>query len=256
MIGSVACLLLLGGCKKATPSKTDQKTVRVVTAGSGLPYSLLEDDKKWSGIEADMWEEIGKRADWNIEVKRASFDSLFGELDSGRADVAANCFAEKAERIEKYYMSIPFYGDSQCLAVKEDQTEIQGFDQLKGKKVGVAAGQASQTILEEMSKDYGFDLTVYEEMNTGYSDVALGRLDAMGGPMTGVNQFNNSATNKVKALDTKLKANNVVYYFAKTDDAKAIEEKVNEIIKEMIDDGTCGKITEKWLYEDMTKYID
>ena len=101
--------------KKTEAETTDKSSdetekVVVVTAGTGEPYSLLSDDgKTWTGIDAEMWEEIEKRTGWEVEVKQAAFDALWGELDTGRADVAANCFAVKEERTDKYNATIPYY---------------------------------------------------------------------------------------------------------------------------------------------------
>jgi ABC-type amino acid transport substrate-binding protein len=180
---------------------------------------------------------------------------MFGELASLRADVAANCFAIRPERSEQYYPSIPYYGDAQCLAVKGDNTGINTFADLSGKKVGVSSGQASETILGGMSGKYNFELVVYEGLFLGYADVDLGRLDVMGGPVTGVNQYMNVSGQTLRILDEKLTANNVGYYFQKTDNGKALCDEVNKVIQEMLDDGTCGKIVKKYLYEDMTAYI-
>ena len=93
---------------EATDKTEDKEKVVVVTAGTGEPYSLLSDDgKTWTGIDAEMWAEIEKRTGWEVEVKQAAFDALWGELDTERADVAANCFAVKKERADKYNATIP-----------------------------------------------------------------------------------------------------------------------------------------------------
>ena len=81
--------------------KDSGKKVTVVTSGTGEPYSLISDDGKWTGIDAEMWDEIEKRTGWEVEVKQASFDAMWGELDTGRADVVANCLAVKEERTDK-----------------------------------------------------------------------------------------------------------------------------------------------------------
>ena len=59
-----------------------------------------------------MWDEIEKRTGWEVEVKQAAFDAMWGELDTARADVVANCTAVKPERVEKYNATIPYYGDA------------------------------------------------------------------------------------------------------------------------------------------------
>ena len=126
MLAAVMVVAVAAGCGKAdskgdaaegTDSKEETRKVVLVTAGSGEPYSLLADDGTWTGIDAEMWAEIEKRTGWEVEVKRAAFDSIWGELDTARADVAANCWAVKPERTEKYYASIPYYGDAQCIIV-------------------------------------------------------------------------------------------------------------------------------------------
>ena len=93
---------------KSDDKKDSGKKVTVVTSGTGEPYSLISDDGKWTGIDAEMWDEIEKRTGWEVEVKQASFDAMWGELDTGRADVVANCLAVKEERTDKYNATIPY----------------------------------------------------------------------------------------------------------------------------------------------------
>ena len=259
LISSIIMVMFIG-CGKETANNTKNENekiekVVVVTTGDRVPYSLLDDKQKWTGIDAEMWEEIGKRADWEIEVRQCSFDSIFGELDAKRADVAANCLAIKKERADKYYASVPYYGDAQSVAVKEDNDNINTLDDLKGKKVGVCSGQASQTILEEMAKNDNFDLSLYDMSATALNDLNLGRLDAVGSATTTINEYTKNTGIKLKLLDEKLAANNVGYFFAKTERGAIIKEQVDKILEEMLKDGTCSRITEKWLGDDMTAYI-
>ena len=53
----------------------------------------------------------------------------------------------------------------------------------------------------------------------------------------------------------RLYANDVAYYFAKTDEGKALRNEVNVVLSEMLEDGTVAKIVEKYMYSDMTKNI-
>ena len=136
---------------KSDDKKDSGKKVTVVTSGTGEPYSLISDDGKWTGIDAEMWDEIEKRTGWEVEVKQASFDAMWGELDTGRADVVANCLAVKEERTDKYNATIPYYGDSQCIIVNDD-SNYKTSDDLKGKTVGCTNGQAAHTSIESMAK--------------------------------------------------------------------------------------------------------
>ena len=241
---------------EATDKTEDKEKVVVVTAGTGEPYSLLSDDgKTWTGIDAEMWAEIEKRTGWEVEVKQAAFDALWGELDTERADVAANCFAVKKERADKYNATIPYYGDAQCVIVNEDSS-YKTLEDLKGKTIGCTNGQAAQTIIEDMAKEKGFTVKLYEDSAVGMNDLKLGRIDAYANTTTNVNAFTHNNTDaKFRFFDEQLLANNVAYFLPKTDDGEKLTKELDDVIQDMLDDGTVAKITEKWMYADMTKLI-
>lgn len=245
--------------KKETTEASDKKdsdeTVTVVTAGTGEPYSLLADDGTWTGIDAEMWDEIEKRTGWKVEVKQAAFDALWGELDTERADVAANCFAVKEERTDKYNATIPYYGDAQCVIVNDDSS-YKTVDDLKGQVVGCTNGQAAQTIIEDLAKEKGFEVKLYEDSAVGMNDLKLGRIAAYANTTTNVNAFtHNNEDANFRFFDENLMANNVAYFLPKTERGDKLTEELNDVIQEMLDDGTVAKITEKWMYSDMTKLI-
>ena len=245
--------------KKETTEASDKKdsdeTVTVVTAGTGEPYSLLADDGTWTGIDAEMWDEIEKRTGWKVEVKQAAFDALWGELDTERADVAANCFAVKEERTDKYNATIPYYGDAQCVIVNDDSS-YKTVDDLKGQVVGCTNGQAAQTIIEDLAKEKGFEVKLYEDSAVGMNDLKLGRIAAYANTTTNVNAFtHNNEDANFRFFDENLMANNVAYFLPKTERGDKLTEELNDVIQDMLDDGTVAKITEKWMYSDMTKLI-
>lgn len=263
LLVTALAMLAVAGC--GSKAKTDDageasdggaRKVMIATAGSGEPYSLIADDGTWTGIDAEMWAEICKRKGWEFELKQAAFDAIWGELDTARVDVCANCWAVKPERVEKYTASIPYYGDAQCVIVPEANTDINVFDDLAGKIVGCTNGQAAQTIIEDMAEEIGFEVKLYEDSSVGMNDLKLDRIDAYANTTTNVNNFmhyNEDA--KFRFLDENLLANNVAYFFPKTEAGEALCKEVNEVLKEMIDDGTVGAITEKWMFADMTKLI-
>lgn len=231
------------------------REVVIVTAGTGEPYSLLTDDGSWTGIDADVWAAIEERTGWDIEVKQAAFDAMWGELDTGRADLVANCTAVKEERTEKYLATIPYYGDAQCIIVNSD-SEDQTVEDLSGKTIGCTNGQAAQTIIEDLGTEFGFEVKLYEDSTVGMNDLKLDRLDAYANTTTNVNEFmHNNEDADFRFFDENLMANNVAYFLSKTDEGEELCEELNGLIQEMLDDGTLAEITEKWMYADMTQLI-
>ncbi len=246
--------------KEAASEATDKgqpRKVVIATGGSGEPYSLLSaDGKTWTGIDAEMWSEIAKRTGWEIEPKQVEFSALFGELDTGRVDVAANCFAVTDARKEKYITSNPYYGDAQCIIVNEEKSDINTFDQLKGVSIGVAQGQASQVSVEKMAETYGWEVVVYETSDIGFQDLNLKRVDAMATTDSLVYKYENSQNMKFHILDSRLLSNNVAYFFQKNDKGQELSDEVNKVLDEMLEDGTTSKIITKWMFSDMTQLIN
>ncbi len=233
---------------------SDRK-VTLVTSGSGEPYTLLADDGTWTGIDAEMWAEIEERTGWEVDVKQAAFDAMWGELDTARADVVANCTAVKPEREEKYHATIPYYGDAQCVIVNEGSSYKTAED-LKGKVVGCTNGQAAQTIIEDLGAEIGFEVKLYEDSAVGMNDLMLERIDAYANTTTNVNAFmHNNGEADFRFFEENLLANNVAYFLPKTDEGEELKEELNKVIQEMLDDGTIAGITEKWMFADMTQLI-
>ena len=233
---------------------SDRK-VTLVTSGTGEPYTLLADDGTWTGIDAEMWAEIEERTGWEVEVKQAAFDAMWGELDTARADVVANCTAVKPERDEKYNATIPYYGDAQCVIVN-DSSSYKTVEDLKGKVVGCTNGQAAQTIIEDLGAEIGFEVKLYEDSAVGMNDLMLERIDAYANTTTNVNAFShNNGEADFRFFEENLLANNVAYFLPKTDEGAELKEELDKVIQEMLDDGTIGKITEKWMFADMTELI-
>lgn len=252
ILSLVCTVFVLTGC--GSPDTVEEKTVIIATTGTNIPYTIVDDKGNWTGVDGDIWKEISARKGWKIQLKRVPFDSIFGELDTKRADLAANCFAVKKERTDKYYASIPYYGDAQAIVVKEG-SPLKTFKDLSGKTIGITNGQASQTIIMDMAKEYGFSVKTYEDSNAGMQDVVLGRIDAQACAVSTAQQFMEKTGNKLDIMDKKLKANNVAYFFPKTEDGAKLRDEVNAELQKMLEDGTLAEITVKYFGGDMTKLI-
>ena len=96
---------------------------------------------------------------------------------------------------------------------------------------------------------------LYEDSAVGMNDLKLGRIAAYANTTTNVNAFtHNNEDANFRFFDENLMANNVLIS-SKTERGDKLTEELNDVIQDMLDDGTVTKITEKWMYSDMTKLI-
>ena len=238
-----------------TEAAGETRTVIVGTSGTGEPYSMVAEDGTWTGMEAEFWAEIQKRTGWNIEMKQVSdMASLFGELGTGRVDVAANCFAITESRLETYLASDPIYADAQVVIVQPD-SPYQTLEDLRGCTIGVTSGQAAQNTVEGLAPQYDWEVITYEDSNPGFQDCALGRIDSYANTVTNINKAEAAQGLEFRMLDEKLFGNNVGWWFADTEEGKELRDDVNVVLAEMMEDGTASEIVTKWLGEDMTQLV-
>ena len=238
-----------------TEAAGETRTVIVGTSGTGEPYSMVAEDGTWTGMEAEFWAEIQERTGWNIEMKQVSdMASLFGELGTGRVDVAANCFAITESRLETYLASDPIYADAQVVIVQPD-SPYQTLEDLRGCTIGVTSGQAAQNTVEGLAPQYDWEVITYEDSNPGFQDCALGRIDSYANTVTNINKAEAAQGLEFRMLDEKLFGNNVGWWFADTEEGKELRDDVNVVLAEMMEDGTASEIVTKWLGEDMTQLV-
>ena len=258
MVSLAACSSEEGSGDKDTAGGKNEdgtRTVVVGPVGSGEPYTLIADDGTWTGVEAELWAEVEERTGWQIDVKQVGdLASLFGEMDSGRVDVAANCLAITEARLENYLASDPIYADAQVIVVQPD-SKYETLEDLRGCTIGVTAGQAAQSTVEGMASEYDWEVITYEDTTAGFQDVDLGRVDAFAHTVTSIEKAERAQGLEFRQLDEKLFGNNVGWWFPNTEEGKELRDELNGVLQEMQDDGTIREIVTKWFYEDLTQLI-
>ena len=208
------------------------------------------------GVDVEVAKNIAKKLGVKANIVEGKWDGLLTGLSTGTYDLVINGVDITKERENKFDFSTPYAYDHTVLVVRNDNTTITSFDDLKGKTVGCTNGQAAQTIIEDMAKEKGFTVKLYEDSAVGMNDLKLGRIDAYANTTTNVNAFTHNNTDaKFRFFDEQLLANNVAYFLQKTDDGDKLTKELDDVIQDMLDDGTVAKITEKWMYADMTKLI-
>ncbi|MCF6459691.1 transporter substrate-binding domain-containing protein [Clostridium sp. Cult3] len=231
-----------------------EKVIKVGAKEDGQPY-IFKEDGVVKGFEADMWKEICKRTGWEIEYEFNSISGLFGLLDNGQIDTISHFLGKTEQRLEKYDFTDTYAHAVLQLMVKSDADEIKNIEDLYGKTVGVALGSAAAGVIQDLDPDGKIELKPYEEFRNIPQDVEMERIDAY---------FGNTITmlGDIEKMDLDCKINplvlhatEVAYPFRKDDEesAKIIEE-LNKVLKEMNEDGTIAKLSEKWLKIDVTSF--
>ena len=233
-----------------TLSVSAKEIVKVGMSGRYVPFTFSEKDVL-QGFEVDLWNEIGKRANYDVEFVISSFSGLFGMLEAGHIDTISNQITITPARLEKYAFSTPYVIDGAQLVTKKGRTDINSVEDLKGKKVAVNLGSNFEEILRSLDTNKEINIITYE---TGFvHDVILGRTDAFLMDRIGSAALIKKSNLPLQLVGEPLKKLKNAMPFLNTPAQLALKDKVNEILSDMKKDGTLGQISIKWLGSDVTQ---
>lgn len=183
-----------------------------------------------------------------LVIQPIDWGSKENELNSGRIDLIWNGYTITEERKKKVLFTKPYLANSQVVATLKD-SEIEDFDDLAGKTIGIQAQSSASIALD--SAPFRADIKGVSEYKTNVlalQDLKIGRVDAVVIDEVALNYFMTIEPDTFKVLDESLAPEEYAVGVKKGNEE--LLEKVQAAIDELIADGTAAEISEKWFGED------
>lgn len=246
----------VGNTSETALTAEDLGTIWVGIDGSYPPFCYLNDNNEVDGFEVAVMKEISARTGLDIQCQICAWSGMFGQLDSGRIDTVGESITITPEKEEDYIFSKSYITDSNRFMVRAgEESSIASFEDLEGKRIGVASGQTAYNQLVAIQEEYGvnFEIVPYET-STNANDVALGRLDASYmNPIAGMTASNTGDLNLAVADCPAYAADLCAYPFVKDSErAQLICQIFSETLTEMEADGTLSELCVEWLGTDVS----
>ena len=243
---SLTAIALTLTVSQAAMAATD---VKVGMSGRYFPFTFVKQDQL-QGFEVDLWNEIGKRNDYNVEFVTANFSGLFGLLETGRIDTISNQITMTEERKAKYLFSEPYVVDGAQLVVRKGNDKITSTDDLDGKTVGVNLGSNYEQLLRQLDTDGSIKIKTYD---TGIEhDVALGRTDAFVMDRLSSLELIKKANLPLQLAGEPFEKIENAWPFVQGEKGEKLRDEVNVALEAMRQDGTLAEISIKWFDADIT----
>ena len=260
--GAAAGLAGCGGSFSGSASSASADGKMKVTIGTtGLASRWSEtndeavDTNGLQGFTIDLWKEIGRRNGWDVTFKKGDFAGLWGMMDNDMIDSIGGNISMTPARMEKYDFSEPFYLDNSAIIYKPSLGNPESIEFFKGMKMAVGAPTSSKIVMDEINDSLGLgieqvgldtqgDVVPYvlaDKAPAGMTDksVAYLAIHELGADL--------------KVYDPQYRLMGSAAPFKKSDRGKKLCEETSKAIMEMKKDGTLKKLTEKWLYDDLSK---
>lgn len=245
-------LLVAGVAGKAL---SDDSGKRVTDRGSlvvGLcaqypPFeSRNEKTGDLEGFDIDLGKALAEKMGVKAKFMDAEWQGLLGGLKKGDYDILITCMSKSETRGENVNFSDVYYKLPDVIVVRKDDTAVRGKADLKGKTVGVQLGSASELLADAM-KDVFKEIKRYNYNPEAFTDLKFKRLDAvLVGYAYAVNQM--KADPSYKVVGEPLSEAEVVMVLPKG--ADDLTSRINAALGKIREDGTYGKIYDRWLKVD------
>lgn len=260
---TVVMMVMLAGCggepKKEAAASDGSAKQKIVLGSTGILAKwtqTVEGSKANGGLEGydiDVWNEIAKRNNFELEWKVAEFQALFGMLDNGDITTIANEVTTNPQRLEKYMFTDTYAWDGYVFVVKKG-VQPTGLDWFKGKKVCVEAATNPRLVCEDMNEKQkvGMEIGYLDGQATLLPAVANGSYDAAFMIKTAAYIGIHDLKMDLEAWDPQYKTLPICYPLKKTPENEKLQATINTTLKQMHADGTLKKLSEKWFGEDVT----
>jgi polar amino acid transport system substrate-binding protein len=252
---STASILSMASIGRARADTLDEVkkrgTLIVGTEAAYVPYEFFKDGKI-IGYDPDIADVVVPKIGAKAEFIDTQWSGIIPALYAKKFDCIISAMTITKERAEKVLFSMPYADASNVILLRADEARIKTADDLSGKIVGVQLGSAAAGIIKVFEAKlkaagkpgYG-DVKQYEHYPEAYQDLLNKRTDAVVNSRSTMMVVMRDAPGKFKMVEG---VTDITAYFgmAFRKEDTALRDFVNTQLAAMKQDGTLGKLQEKW----------
>lgn len=244
-------------------------TIHASTKGYPSPYMIVGDDNELSGYDIEVLQAVFDRLpQYELEIILADSDSVLTGLTSGLYDIAVNNFSYNEERAESYYYSYPYDKTVMYFIQRPDDEPLTSFQDAadRGYRYEAAPGTNYATAIERWNEEHP-DSQIQVEysgssgiLSVGYERLVDGEIDFKFSDAATYNQMQAEyGFDLVAYVIPDEEVHNVIsnsdctyFLFPKTEEGAALRADVNEVLKQLAEEGVLAELGEKYFGQDQT----
>lgn len=139
------------------------------------PFEYTDAEGNFVGIDVEILAAIAEDQGFEYELKSLGWDASIAACQASQADaMIAGASITEERKNSGWIFSDGYYTCTQSMTVHKD-SDIKGFEDLKGKTVAVKTGTQGASYAESLKDKYGFSITSYEDSPTMYQAVVGGQ---------------------------------------------------------------------------------
>lgn len=212
-----------------------------VESGAPFAFKSPEDPNKIIGFEVEIVEALARELGLEVEFVQNQWDGLIEGLKRKDYDIVVNGVEITEDRAGAVHFSWPYYLTAEVLAVSRRNTEISSLEDARDRRVGTLGGSLAERLLRQ--QNFPMNILTYSEEILLYSDLSLGRLDAvlLDEPIA---LYYAKPNPELKLVGPKF--GKMEYGIVTRLDDPDFSQRVDTALEKLIQDGTVRAILERW----------
>lgn len=210
------------------------------------------------GFDIELATAVAQDLGVDVEFVQINWNTKENELESKNVDLLWNGMTINAEREAAWEISEPYMINEQVAIIrKADESKFDTLDKmLASNKWAAESGSAGAELIDELGATLigvNAQISVLTELNAGTADIGV-----MDSVMAGyyINESGSTYSSTLMISPVKIAAEDEYYGIAARKGEVAFMDKINTSLDKLWDNGTIGKIAEKYGLADVLVPID
>ncbi|HKR66431.1 MAG TPA: ABC transporter substrate-binding protein/permease [Thermoanaerobaculia bacterium] len=213
----------------------------------GAPYVEADpnDPTHVVGFDVEVAEEIAKGLGRKPEFVQVAFAAIDQSVARGDFDLGMSGVEDTPARRAALAATIPYYEFTEALTVRAgDKEKYDELSDLRGRRVGTLGGTIAYDILLDAEKKYGITAISYDDDVHPYEDLQQGRLDAVLLDNIIAARSMRRTPGLYTHYDKPVERGHYMIVLAPGN--TALRDRINDILRARMSDGTLERIYRKW----------
>lgn len=212
----------------------------------GAPFVEADPNQpdKLAGFDVEIADLIARGLGRTSSFVNITFTSIDQSIERGDAEIGLSGIEDTPARRAAMATTVPYYEFREVLSVRSgDAARFRTLADLKGRRVATLGGTIAYDILLRAERDFGIKVVSYDDDVHPYSDLAIGRVDAV--LLDHVLAERRGRT--IPGLTIQPQSVAIGHYVGVLALRNApLRDQINEILRAAMRDGTLEKIFRKW----------
>jgi arginine/lysine/histidine transporter system substrate-binding protein len=242
--------LVLAACGQNNESgngeaEEGKKVLTMGTSADFAPFESRNTSGEVEGFDIDLAKYIAEELGYELKIEDMKFDGLIGALQANRVDLVLSGMSATEKRAQNVDFSTQYHHSGEMFITLKD-SEVTSLDQLKGKTVGVQLGTIQEEGARKLQETVDFEIKAVDNATILIQELQSNRIDLAYLDKSVATGYINEQG--LAGFDDPTSSSpGMAVAFPK---GSELVDEVNQVLKEMEENGKLEELKAKWLSEE------